>query len=508
MMLIGAYRDNEVTAAHPLTRKLEAIRNAGAPVQEVSLAPLAGEDVRQLVADALRCEPARAAPLAELVREKTGGNPFFVIQFIAALADEGLLTFDHEAARWSWDLERIHAKGYTANVVDLMAGKLNRLPVATQKALQQFACLGNSADTTTLALVRGTSEEQVHADLWEAVRLELIERLDGAYRFVHDRVQEAAYSLIPEPSRADAHLRIGRLLAAHTPPEKREEVIFEIVNQLNRGVALIRSRDEREQLAELNLIAGKRAKNATAYASALTYLAAGRALLRGGLLGPKRRTHLRARAPPRRMRIPYRRVAAAEERLLLLSSRAAAAFGPRRRHSATGGCSSRPSVGATGPSRHVSTYLRGIGVQWSRAPDGGGGPARIRAHLATDRESLDRGAGRFAVDVGPELRATMDVLHAGLPAVLWADENLFWLVICRMANLSLEHGNSDGSCFAYVCLGMLLGHRFGNYRAGFSFGKLGLDLVEQRGLRRFEAGVDLNFGGCLLPWTQPIRSGR
>ncbi len=128
--------------------------------------------------------------------------------------------------------------------------------------------------------MRGTSEDQVDADLWEAVRLELIERLDGAYRFVHDRVQEAAYSLIPARSRADAHLRIGRLLAAHTPKDEREEAIFEIVNQLNRGVALITSQDEREQVAELNLIAGKRAKASSAYASALTYLTAGAVLLR------------------------------------------------------------------------------------------------------------------------------------------------------------------------------------------------------------------------------------
>src|SRR5262249_21121379 len=144
---------------------------------------------------------------------------------------------------------------------------------------QQLACLGNSAELATLALVRGTIEEEVHADLWEAVRLELIERLDGAYRFVHDRVQEAAYSLIPELLRADAHLRIGKVLLARTPPEKREDVIFEIVNQLNRGALRITSPDEREQLAELNLIAGKRAMASSAYASALAYLSAGAVLL-------------------------------------------------------------------------------------------------------------------------------------------------------------------------------------------------------------------------------------
>ncbi len=205
LLLIGAYRHNEVTPTHPLMRRIEAIRNAGASVNEVRLPPLAREHVDQLIADALHCEPARAAPLGQLVYEKTAGNPFFVIQFLFTLADEGLLAFDHRACRWAWAVARIRAKGYTANVADLIVGKLTRLQAGTQEALQQLACLGNSADLTTLALVRGTSEEQLHADLWEAVRLELIERLGGAYRFLHDRVQEAVYSLIPEPSRADAH---------------------------------------------------------------------------------------------------------------------------------------------------------------------------------------------------------------------------------------------------------------------------------------------------------------
>ena len=279
LMLIGAYRDNEVNSAHPLMRKLEAIRKAGARVQEIILAPLAREDLGRLVAESLRCEPARAAPLAQVVHQKTGGNPFFAIQFISALAEEGLLAFDHGGGRWSWDPNRIHAKGYTDNVVELMVGKLNRLPLQTQKALQEFACLGNSTEISTLSIVHGTSEEEVHSDLWEAVRLEFILRLKGSYKFVHDRIQEAAYSLIPEELRAEAHLRIGRLLTAHTPPEKREEAIFEIVNQFNRGAALITSRDEREQLAELNLIAGERAKASTAFASALKYLIAGAALL-------------------------------------------------------------------------------------------------------------------------------------------------------------------------------------------------------------------------------------
>src|SRR5258708_19464542 len=141
-----------------------------------------------------------------------------------------------------------------------MGGKLNRLPVETQRTLQEFACLGNNAEISTLSIVHETSEEEVYTDLWEAVRLEFIVRLDGSYKFVHDRVQEAAYSLIPEELRAEAHLRIGRLLTAHTPPEKREEEIFEIVNQINRGAALINSRADRDRLPEPNLLPAKRPK--------------------------------------------------------------------------------------------------------------------------------------------------------------------------------------------------------------------------------------------------------
>ena len=167
LLLIGAFRDNEVTAAHPLMRKLEAIRATGR-VQNIELAPLTVNDLASLIADSLRCDAEQANPLAGLVHAKTGGNPFFVIQFLQVLADEGLLAFDHARVRWSWDLGGIHAKRYTDNVVDLLAGKLARLPLDTQGALQQLACLGNTADITMLAIVLKNSEEEVHAALWEA----------------------------------------------------------------------------------------------------------------------------------------------------------------------------------------------------------------------------------------------------------------------------------------------------------------------------------------------------
>ncbi len=196
LLLVGAYRDNEVGPAHPLLRTLEAIRKAGARVQEIVLAPLELDDVGRLIADALHCEPERARPLAALMQEKTGGNPFFAIQFFIALADEGLLAFDAVAFAWQWNIDRIRAKSYTDNVVDLMAGKLKRFSSTTQEALKQLASLGNVTEIATLTLVHGEKAGTVHEALWEAVRAGLIVQQGSVYKFLHDRIQQAAYVLV------------------------------------------------------------------------------------------------------------------------------------------------------------------------------------------------------------------------------------------------------------------------------------------------------------------------
>lgn len=506
LMLIGAYRDNEVSAVHPLMRTLDAIKAAGGKVAEITLAPLAREHVGQLIADAFRCEPARVAPLAELVHEKTNGNPFFAIRFVTSLAEDDLLGFDHDVARWSWDIGRIHAKGYTDNVVDLMIGELARLPQETQTALQQLACIGNTAELATLCMVLQMSADQVHAALWAAVRLDLVERQDGTYKFLHDRIQEAAYALIPADLQAEAHLRIGRLLAAHTPPEKREEAIFEIVNQLNRGALLITDRDERRQLAELDLIAGKRAKASTAYASALTYFAAGCALLPDDCWTQCYDLTFPLEFHRAECEFLTGALGAAEERLAALSDRA------RLLADFAAVTSLRVSLYTTldRSDRAVEVcldYLRRVGIQWSAHP--------TKAEVEDEYARIWRQLGKHPIEeladlpvlTDPQCRTTLDVLAAVQPAALFTDENLLCLVIGRMANLSLERGNSDGSCFAYVWLGAILGWRFGDYRSGYRFGKLGVGLVERRGLDRFKARARLSFANVVSPWSTHVRNG-
>jgi AAA ATPase domain/Protein kinase domain len=253
LLVVGAYRDNEVSSSHALARMLGSIRNAGAKMHEIVLVPLSLHDVDRFVSDALHCERNAAQPLAQLVHEKTGGNPFFAIQFLTAIAEEGLLRFDPVMRARQWDMNRIRAEGYTDNVVDLMTEKLKRLSGTTQEALKQLACLGNGAEVAILALVHGETEESMHAALWEAVRAGLILQQETTYKFLHDRIQEATYALIPEGERAGAHLRIGRVLLASMMADGLAEHLFDVVNQLNRGATLLMDRDEKIQVAAIQL---------------------------------------------------------------------------------------------------------------------------------------------------------------------------------------------------------------------------------------------------------------
>ncbi|RUL78820.1 trifunctional serine/threonine-protein kinase/ATP-binding protein/sensor histidine kinase [Dyella choica] len=507
LMLVGAYRNNEVTAVHPLMHKLKSIRDAGGKVSEIALAPLRQAHLRQLLADALRCEPAHAAPLAQLVHQKTGGNPFFAIQFLSSLADEGMLIVDHDAACWCWDLGHIHAKGYTDNVVDLMVAKLARLPGETQNALQQLACLGNGAETTTLSLVLGMTEEQVHAALWPAVRLELVERGAASYRFAHDRVQEAAYSLIAEELRGEAHLRIGRLLAEHTLAGKRSEVIFEIVNHLNRAIPLIVSPVERDQLAEFNLIAGRRAQASIAYASALKYLVAGVALV--GDDGWDRQRELIFALELHRAECEFLTgaLAAADARLVLLAGRTKDSVEAAR-------------VACLRMDLHVTRdqsdralavgleCLRHLGIEWSPHPTEEEANREYQRIWSTLGDRPLETLVDLPLMSDPASLATLDVLAKLGVAALYTNPNLLSLVTYRMVNLSLERGNADASSFAYVWLGVIAGLRLGDYETGYRFGRLSYELVEQRGLKRYDARVYMIFGGMVLPWNRPVRSGR
>ena len=503
LLLIGAYRDNEVTPTHPLSLALEEIREAGARVRSIVLAPLSLEDVSRLVVDALHCEASRASPLSTLVEEKTRGNPFFVLQFLSALYQRDLLWFDHEAREWTWDLRRIEAEEYADNVVDLLVGKVNRLAPEARAAMMLAACAGHQVHVDTLAAVSRRSAEELHGELWEALREELMIRLGDTYRFMHDRVHQAAYLLIPEGERSAMHLAIGRALLAATRPEDLEERVFDLVNQLNRGSCLVTDPAERERLVDLNLRAGRRAKASTAYASAISYLSEG---IR--LLGPSpwSTPHDRAYELHIELAASYYLGRDVERAAVLLDSLLERAQ-TRLQKAAVRRLEVDLYAHLDRLDEAVERGARGLALfgiivplrpSWAEVE----GEVQRVWRLLGDRAIED------LLELPPrkdlELCAAEDILAVLFAPALSTDRNLSLLVYCQMVNISLVHGNSDASALAYAYFGMSLGPVFGRYSEGYRFGKLGYDLMERRRALAYRAKISFIFGDNTLYWTHHL----
>lgn len=290
LLVIGAYRDNEVDAAHPLTLAVTQWQRRGAPIDRITLKPLGKRDVTQLIADTLKTDLAAVQPLSQLVMQKTRGNPFFVNEFLRTLHAEHLLNFDRETLSWQWDIQPIERMGITDNVVDLMIAKVQKLSDSAQVALRLAACVGAEFSLDSLAPICQTSTQEIFQDLKPAVQAGLIipisdldeQLLIHDYKFGHDRIQQAAYALIEPSQRQAVHLQIGRQWLHRWSTEGgaiAPEHLFDVVDHLNLGVEQVTQPEEKLQIAQLNLQAGEKAKTATAYPAALNYLLSGLDLL-------------------------------------------------------------------------------------------------------------------------------------------------------------------------------------------------------------------------------------
>jgi predicted ATPase/signal transduction histidine kinase len=502
LLLVLAYRDNEVGAAHPLVRTIEAIRKAGARVQEIVLAPLGLDNVGRLIADGLHCEPQRARPLAQLVHDKTGGNPFFTIQFFTALADEGLLTFDSVATAWTWDIDRIRGKNYTDNVVDLMAGKLTRFSTTTQEALRQLACLGNVAEISTLSLVHGETEEAMHAALWEAVHAGLVVHQGNAYRFLHDRIQQAAYSLIPEEQRAEVHLSIGRALLASMTADGLAEHLFDVANQLNRGAALLIDRDEKAQVATIDLRAGRKAMASAAHASARAYFSVGMALLDEKDWASNYDLTFSLWLERAECEFLSGNFENAERLIVALLQRAASTVDQAAVYHLKVLFHVMKSENQQAVASAL-TCLRLFGIDLPAHPTW----EQVQAEYETVWQSLNGRPIESLIDLplmtDPDMQAAMRVLSALTPAAYFTDFRLSCLQLCRVVQISMQYGTSGGSAQAYASWGVVLGQVFHRYRDAHRFAKLACELVEKHGFIAYHAKIDYAMGTVAF-WTQPI----
>jgi PAS domain S-box-containing protein len=502
LLLIGAFRDNEVNSDHPLTRKLEAIRKAGAAVNEIVLAPLTREDLGRLIGSSLRCDPQSADPLIQLVHKKTAGNPFFAVQFLTTLAEEDLIGLDRKTNAWTWDLAGINAKGFTDNLVDLMLGRLRRLQPNAQDTLKLLACLGNNADVATLERVLGAKKAVIDESLRAAVQSGIIVSHGGQYRFLHDRVQEAAYALIPDGLRAGLHLQAGQRLLAELNDEELPAKIFDVVNQLNLGVLAATDANEKTRIARLNLQAGLRAKASTAYASACSYFALGLATL--GEQSWEQAHELACKLVLERAECELLRanLALSGELIELLLANA------RSKIDRTEGYRLRVTLQLLHGDmalavRTALECLKMFDMTFPERPTA----EDVRAEYNDLRHRMGSRSIESLLDLplmeDAEIRALGGILLTLGQSSYFVDEHLFGMLAFRWVKLTIEFGHSSSSMIGFGGVGIILGPSFDRFDEGERFARLAVAVAERHGFLAHQPGAYVLLQMASL-WTRRI----
>jgi len=529
LLLIGAYRDNEVSASHPLIQTIENIQKTRVQLPEIVsnivLNPLDLIHVKQLISETLESQISEKIKLlAELLFNKTQGNPFFLNQLIRTLYQEKLLVYDFPSSRWQWDIGHIQAIGITdCNVVELIARNIRKLSAAAQSALKLAACIGNRFNLEVLAIVSEKSQKETALSLWDALQAGLILPLSNdykiplvfegsetglsglqdvkvGYKFLHDRVQQAAYSLIPDEAKQATHLKIGQLLLENTPVSEIEENVFDIVNQLNFGVELLTEKSKKDELAKLNLMAGKKAKASNAYEAAVRYLNVGLELINS----PQSAVSIGSSWQTDYDLTLNLHVEAAEAEYLNTN------FG-------------RSQELADIVLQHATNRLDQVKVY----------ELQIQSYMSQNQmiEAIDTGLkaleilGFFLSEIPPkgltgiklpqleELEnvpvmtdsyqlAAMRILSAVVSPVFVAKPELLSQIIFTMVDFSIKRGHSALGAIAYSWYGLLLAGALGEIDSGYHSGQLGLKLLEQFNAKELKCKVYNMFNTFVRHWKE------
>lgn len=527
LLIIGSYRDNEVSEAHPLMLTLGELRGAGVPVDEIVLSPLGREDVAHFLADTLQCQPEEVSALADLVIAKTDGNPFFMREFLKALHVEGLITLGAggqggSGRIWRWSLDEIQARDITDNVIELLADKLRGLDESAGKELALAACIGNQFDLSTLATVSETSQAQLATALWPALGEGMLVPLDDSYklavldveglggdlhatyRFAHDRIQQAAYSLISESERAEVHWRIGRLLLAEADAnEERERRVFDIVNHLNAGRENATSGAQRKELAGLNLLAAQRAMSSAAFQAANEHAQAGLGLFDGEefasryelklklhevaaesafLVGDYAQMERLVRTVQANAKDLLDTVKVTEVEILALNAQ-------------------ENPLGAVDAALDLTEKL---GLSCLREPK----TWQVLVELARTKLAL-RGKSNDTLAAMPDMTdprklAAVRILCLVYSSMYVASPLVFAASVLRQVRMVAVHGNSPVSCLVYVVYGVLLAGVVGDVRGSYRFGRLATRLLERDDTRRVRAQALHTINGLTTHWAEHL----
>ncbi|AFY47832.1 putative ATPase [Nostoc sp. PCC 7524] len=522
LFLIGAYRDNEVNINHPLMLTVEEMQKSGIYINRIVLQPLQIFHVQQLVSDTLHTNQTKSELLAELLFHKTQGNPFFLTQLLKTLEQDKLLSFNFIAGCWQWDMELLQDIDITDNVVDLMINQIQKLSPMTQNILKLAACIGDKFTLDILSIVHQKSWHETAADLWESLQAGLVLPIDESYKiplvfnyqqnkqltitykFLHDRVQQAAYSLITDALQKATHLQIGRLLLANTTFEERSENIFDLVNHLNYGTELLSLEAEKIQLAELNLIAGKKAKSATAYESAMGYLQVGLSLLTDSSWHQQYELALALHQE------------AAEAAFLMgdfeQMEQLAVVVLPQAKNELEKVKVYELQIKSYEVQRKLLEavnlgwqVLEMLGVKVTASPT----PLDIQQAVQETSTNLAEKSIEDLINL-PSMTdakqlAAMRLIASLVPAAYQSAPALFILMACQEVNLSIQHGNNVFSASGFADYGVVFSGLLQDVEAAYKFGQLALNLLDNLDASELRSQVLFKVATFLIHWKHHIR---
>ncbi|AGW15100.1 diguanylate cyclase domain-containing protein [Megalodesulfovibrio gigas] len=507
LLLLGAYRDNEVSPGHPLMLAARRLHESGVTVHTVTLTPLDFADLCRLVADTLHRPPLEVEELTLLIKEKTGGNPFFVSQMLKELHTRGLFQLDPESGVWVWDMDGIRAMGLTDNVVDLMAGKIGRMAPQTRQALQLAACIGNRFTLPMLAAIHEKSQAHTSEALWEALQAGLLIPSGATFRFLHDRVQQAAYSLIAQEDIAPLHLRIGRLLLRHVGHTQLDDAIFDIVAHFNAALDLVLDPEERLLLLDLNMQAGRKAKASTAYEPALHHFEVAASLMPADGW----RTHARTM-------LDVVREKADVSYLLGDFAQAEALLDQALLHTADRFDKVEVYIQKLIQSNQLGKYnelmdiardaLALFGVDLPQADDAA---TLARCFAAQMQDYTELLAGRPIAELihVPDVKDRDQDSIIQLMAILTdgayiAVPTLFPHLVMDVVTRSMRHGHNALSAIGFAWATVVIVQQQQDYRSAFALGTLSMQLIERFPNPRIQAQITFLYAVCAMHWFLPL----
>jgi len=505
LFILGSYRDNEVDEAHILTLSLKEIEKY-VPIQSIQLKNLELAHLHELVKDTLKISNQSKDKLTKLIFDKTQGNPFFVNQFILSLYEEGLVFFDYEKFIWRWDYKQIESKNITDNVVELLERKIEKLPTETLELLKVASAFNNNFKTSTLEILNEKYKaKEIDSFLDEALKEQLILKSNQYYKFQHDRIQQASYSLIKEEDLAPLHFKIGKLLLENTSEEDLEQQVFSIVNQLNQAEELIAQNNLANKVKKLNFKAAIKAKNATAYDSALNYLEQAKTFISENIW--EEEYDFAFKFFNELIEVEYLNGHfQASEKYAQISLENAKTNIEKADIYNTLIVQSTLQADYAGAITYGKNALELLDFHIPKTVDLEAG---IGAGFGAVAQNL---AGREILSLvdAPDAKDPKDILVAKLlvnlaPPAYLTDPNLWTFIIVNATALGLEKGNVPELCTAYSSYGILAGAVFSDYISGYHYGEFAYKLSEKYNNLRQKCNTCFVLGTFLIFSFKPIK---